>query len=325
MTRRGFVLGKFMPPHRGHLFLCETALNMTDALTVLVCSTDDEPIDGARRYEMMRDMLPAARVIHLHKNLPQAPEDHPDFWAIWRSEIKALHPEDVTHVFASEPYVFRLAETLGAAPVLVDPEREIFPISGTALRALSTQELKAPPRSVRPHNQKRLTLLGPESVGKSRLAADLAAHFGTRVMPEYGRTYDVYYKQGKNWRADDLVALAETHRAMRKAMRDEAGPLLIEDTDAVQTAVWSLFLVGEIAPALEQIERETLADHYFLLTPEVAWRQDGVRYAGAEDTRRFFFEEAERRLKSLGASYEIISGADWDLRTARALEAVHAL
>lgn len=325
MTRRGFILGKFMPPHRGHLFLCETALNMTDALTVLVCSTDDEPIDGARRYEMMRDMLPEARVIHLHKNLPQAPEDHPDFWAIWRSEIKALHSEDVTYVFASEPYVFRLAQELDAAPVLVDPDREIFPISGTALRAAPAQDLKAPSKSLRPQFQKRLTLLGPESVGKSRLAADLAAHFGTRVMPEYGRTYDVYYKQGKNWRADDLIALAQTHRAMREAMRGDAGALLIEDTDAVQTAVWSLFLVGEIAPALEQIERETLADHYFLLTPEVAWTQDGVRYAGAEDTRRFFFEEAERRLKSLGASYEIISGADWDLRTARALEAVHAL
>lgn len=319
MTRRGFILGKFMPPHRGHLFLCETALNMTDELTVLVCSTDDEPIGGARRFEIMRDMLPQARVLHLHKNLPQAPEDHPDFWAIWRSEIKAHHPEGVTHVFASEPYVFRLAQELDAAPVLVDPDREIFLVSGTMLRAAPAQDLKAPPKSLRPQFQKRLTLLGPESVGKSRLAADLAAHFGTRAMPEYGRIYDVHYKQGKNWRADDLVALAETHRAMREAMRDEAGPLLIEDTDAVQTAVWSLFVVGEIAPALEQIERETLADHYLLLTPDVAWTQDGVRYAGDDKTRRFFFEEAERRLKSLGAKYYVISGNDFDERRAQAL------
>jgi nicotinamide riboside kinase len=144
-------------------------------------------------------------------------------------------------------------------------------------------------------------------------------------MPEYGRTYDIHYKQGKSWRAEDLVTLAETHRAMREAMRTDAGRLLIEDTDAVQTAIWSLFVVGDVAPALAKIERETRADHYFLLTPEVAWAQDGVRYAGDEKTRRFFFEEAERRLKALGANYDVISGADWDLRTTRAIRAACAL
>lgn len=154
-------------------------------------------------------------------------------------------------------------------------------------------------RKYAPFFQKRLTVLGPESAGKTTLARDLAAAFRALVMPEYGRTYDVAYKQGKNWSADDLVTLAETHRVMRKAISGLAGPLLIEDTDAVQTAVWSQFLVNGVAPALGTIERETLADHYLLLAPDTQWVQDGVRYAGDPAVRAFFFAEAERRFPDL--------------------------
>ena len=48
--------------------------------------------------------------------------------------------------------------------------------------------------------------------------------------------------------------------------------------------------------------------------------QDGVRYAGDQQTRAFFFNEIENRLASYGAACEVISGADWAARTARAIE-----
>jgi len=77
--------------------------------------------------------------------------------------------------------------------------------------------------------QKRLTLLGPESVGKTTLAERLAKRFDTQLVPEYGRTYDKKYmqsrfKQGKGWREQDLLAIAETHAAMREALAPLAGP-----------------------------------------------------------------------------------------------------
>jgi len=322
MKLRGFLLGKFLPPHEGHRFLVETALNMTDETSVLVCSTDAEPIAGTLRAEWMRAMAPRAQVLHLHRNLPQAPEDHPDFWNLWRAAILQSMPEPPTHVFASEPYVFRLAEELGALPVLVDPDRDAVPVSGSAILKAPAAHWDFIPRIVRPWFQKRVTLLGPESVGKTTLAHDLARAFATRVMPEYGRAYDVAYKQGANWRAKDLVALAQTHRAMREALAGLAGPLLVEDTDATQTAVWSKFLVGTVDPALAAIERATFADHYLLLAPDTAWVQDGVRYAGDAGVRRFFFDEAERRLKSLGACYDVISGPNFSARRRAAVDAI---
>ncbi len=75
-------------------------------------------------------MLPAARILHLHRDLPQTPEDHPEFWAIWRAAILEMLPEPATHAFASETYVFRLAEELGVVPVLITkPQNGGSPLS----------------------------------------------------------------------------------------------------------------------------------------------------------------------------------------------------
>jgi HTH-type transcriptional regulator, transcriptional repressor of NAD biosynthesis genes len=180
---------------------------------------------------------------------------------------------------------------------------------------------------------RRLCLLGPESTGKSRLADTLAAHFSAPMMPEYGRRFDIDHMQGEdgnakgqNWTEADLVLLANTHIAMREALiRDagapEAGALLIEDTDIIQTAIWAEFLLGARSPALEEmIAGAALADHYLVLSADVQWIDDGVRYAGDDNVRRWFFEDAITRLQKLGLSYDIIEGTDWAVRTARAID-----
>jgi|GEM_PF-324022 len=181
---------------------------------------------------------------------------------------------------------------------------------------------------------KRLCLLGPESTGKSRLAEALAAQFGTLVMPEYGRTFDINYMQGEsgkakgeNWTEDDLVKLAATHIAMREAMMREtgapqAGALLVEYTDIIQTAIWAEFLLGSPSPVLEKkIRAADLADHYLVLSPDVRWIDDGVRYAGDDQVRQWFFDDAVARLGKLDLNFDIVSGPDWAARTAAAIAA----
>ena len=327
LKSRGFLLGKFLPPHRGHLFLCNTAKRLVDELTVLVCSTDAEPISGALRYQWMQRELHDVNVLHLHKNLPQEPGDHPDFWKIWRQEITTLCPEPLDLVFGSEPYVLRLAQELGARARIIDPDRIVHKISGTGLRENMVENWDDLIVSARAHFQKRLCLLGPESVGKSVLAQALAERFNTDVMPEYGRTYDVFHKQdedgagkGEDWSEGDLVAIAQTHIAMREAMAQAAGPFLIEDTDIIQTAIWAEFLLGEKSLALEgMLEDASFADGYLVLAPDVTWTDDGVRYAGDGKLRQWFFDEAVKRLKTLNLPHNIVTGQDWQDRTASAI------
>lgn len=324
--RRGFALGKFMPPHQGHLFLLEAARRMVDEMTVLVCSFEAEPIPGALRHDWMRALLPGLNVRHMHREIPQNPDEHPDFWPIWRAAIAEFHPQRIDCVFAAERYVFRLAAELGAKPVLIDPDREIFAVSGGDIRADPSAHWNFIPPIVRPYFQQRVCLLGPESSGKSRLAETLARRFAGPHMPEYGRAYDAAHRGGEGWRAADLVALATTHRAMRDALSPFAGPVLIEDTDAIQTAVWAEYLLGETPADLEAlIAGEAPAELYLLLTPEVAWRDDGTRYCGTEEVRTWFFERCRDRLRALGRRFEVVGGTDWNARAEAARELVEAL
>lgn len=134
MPPTGFLLGKFLPPHRGHLHLIEFAQQRVEHLTVLVCSIAREPIPGALRFQWVRELYPTVNVQHCSDELPQTPADHPDFWALWRTTIQRYCPNPSV-VFSSETYGDRLAQELGARHVMVDLARQTFPVSGTVVRA----------------------------------------------------------------------------------------------------------------------------------------------------------------------------------------------
>jgi len=130
----GFLLGKFLPLHRGHMYLIETARRRVDHLTVLVCSLPREPIPGQLRYQWVRELYPDVNVQHLTEDVPQYPGEHPDFWNIWLNVIRRFVPTGPDFVFTSETYGDQLAALLGAKHICVDLNRQTFPVSGTAVR-----------------------------------------------------------------------------------------------------------------------------------------------------------------------------------------------
>lgn len=319
-VKRGFVLGKFMPPHSGHVAMCRTAMRLVDQLTVMVCTLSSEPIPGALRARWMNALLPDANVVHYDKDIPQTPEDHPDFWPIWKQEIQALHPEPLDMVFGSEPYVHRLAAELGATPFLIDPARVAFPVSGSDLRADPAGHWQFLPGEVRPWYQKRLVTFGPESVGKSTLSAKLAARSGGPLVPEYGRTFDEN-RSDQPWQIKELLKIAEGHEAHRAAIAPSAGPVLVEDTDPLLTSVWAQMLLGK---PVADLENRPKADLYLLLDAKVPFVQDGGRYFDDGGGRQKFFALCQDLLDRKSARYEVISG-DWQERDARAFAAMDRL
>ncbi len=334
MTRRGFVLGKFMPPHLGHTFLCESAQNMVDELSVLVCSLSQDPISGDLRAQWMRELLPRAHILHLDRDIPQTPEEHPEFWSIWTRTIKEFHPNKIDFVFGSEPYVFDLACHLEAEPILIDPERHIFNVSATAIRSNVYDYWEHVPSIVKPYYAKRICVLGPESSGKSTLVEKLAKRFKTCFMPEYGRTYDEHYKQAKTclsdgidrkWRSSELLRLAKTHIAMRDVLMKSANRLLFEDTDIIQTLIWERHLIGSHSEAmLRLVEDQRLADYYIILGPSESFVDDGGRYYPDRKTRMEFFEEAINAVKTYNCAHTIIDEESRALRDECAILAVES-
>jgi len=318
--KRGMALGKFMPPHRGHLYLAEFGKNYVDDMTVVVCSIQREPIPGELRYRWMRDLLPGVRVIHLTDEIPQEPSEHPDFWQIWRETLQRILPAPVDHVFASEPYGQRLASELGATFVPVDPGREAVPVSGTAIRHDPMTHWAYLPRCVRPYFAKRVSVFGPESTGKSTLAARLAAHYRTALVPEYARAHLEH--GGGAHSVADMEAIARGQIASEDALLPEANRLLITDTDPLVTPIWSRSLHGVCPPWIEEQARARRYDLTLLTDVDVPWVPDPIRYL--PDDRRPFFDRCEAALREHQRPYVVIRGS-WDERFAAACRAIDAL
>jgi NadR type nicotinamide-nucleotide adenylyltransferase len=319
IPKAGFVLGKFMPPHLGHVHLCEFARHACERLTILVCSLDDDPIPGELRARWMRELFPDCDVQWCAERLPQAPDEHPAFWPIWRDVVERYAGKpDV--VFASEDYGVRLATEVGARFMPVDPARRAVPISATEVRAEPFANWRFIPEPVRPWFVKRVCLFGPESVGKSTLAAALGRRFNTSVAWEYARNWIEVFGTELDEAVLDQYALGQIAEA--KAARRLANRLVIEDTDPVLTAVWSDMLFGRRARWLDVYD--DYADLYLLCDVDLPWVDDGSRILGDPAQRQRFFEACRTELDRRRLDYALVRGTTSSEREASAIAAVLA-
>lgn len=314
----GLVLGKFMPPHAGHQFLCDFARAACDRLTILVCSLPDDAMPGERRATWMRELYPDCRVVWCNEVVPQAPAEHPEFWPIWRDLI-ARHVGPVEAVFASEDYGHPLAAALGARFVPCDPMREAVTVSATAIRMDPFGCWRFIPRPVRPWFVKRVCVFGPESSGKTTLARHLASALSTIVLPEYGRTWTENF--GLKIDARALAKIAEGHVATRAAAMRAASRILVEDTDPILTCIWADMLMGERQPWMSG-ELDP-ADLYLLTDIDFDWVDDGTRYFPDVERRRLFHALCERELIERKLPFVRISGGP-DERLRSAVETVQS-
>ena len=291
--RRGLVLGKFLPYHTGHAHLIRSARAQVDELIVLVCSIMREPIPGEARFRWVMESHPDCRVIHVSDEVPQTPEEHPDFWAIWTALV-ARYAGAVDAVFTSEAYGDRLAECVGARHVCVDPRRLRYPVSGTAIRNDPIGKWEYLPPVVRPSYVHRVAILGAESTGKTTLAERLAKHFDTSWVPEFGRAYcegrDVH-----GLTLDDFDAIARGQILAEEAAAREANRVLICDTDVRTTATWSDLIRGSRSVWLDHEAGAREYSHVLLLAADVAWVNDGTRVLENERVRHTDLLEAELR------------------------------
>ncbi|WP_428263775.1 AAA family ATPase [Haliangium sp.] len=328
MSVRGMVLGKFMPPHLGHVHLVDFARAYCDEVAVVVEKVVDEPIPSELRLAWMQEMFPDCHLVHLVDLNPQEPAAHPRFWDIWRDSLRRALPWPPDVVLASEDYGPRLAEVLGARFVPVDRDRRALtvgdgPLSGTAVRADPMGWFDALPRVVRPYFVKRVRIVGPESSGKSTLARALARRFDTVWVPEYAETV-IRLHDGRIDEAD-LVEFVRGQVADEQALARSARRVLICDTDAVTTLVWSRLLYGRVAPALAAAVEAAAARPYeltLLCLPDVPFAPDVHRVG--PDTRARTLDLLRDELGARGVDAVELSG-DAAAREARAAAAIAPL
>lgn len=323
----GLVIGKFLPPHRGHALLIQRALAQVDRLVVLVCSLAREPIPGARRVAWLREMFPSATVLHHTDENPSEPHEHPGFWELWTTSIRRLVPDGPDFVFSSEDYGFELARRLGARHVLVDRERRAVPISGERVRADPLGCWDFLPECVRPEYVLRVVVTGPESTGKTTLARLLAERFSTAWVPEFARAYlDRRHTLGAipspPCEASDIPEIARGQLASEDEAARRANRVLVCDTDLYVTRLYAEEYFGACPGWIAEAASARRYDLHLLLDVDVPWVADAQRdrphlRQALRDRLRWMLDQDRRR-------YALVSGS-FEARQARAVALVQAL
>lgn len=315
----GLIIGKFMPPHRGHRHLVEFALHRVDALTVIIFTKRHEPIPGALRAAWVRLLFPEATVLHVEEEHP-VDFQNPGVWDLWIGAIRRVYPVGPTKVFSSEAYGEELANRLGAEHVMVDRARRSVPLSATAIRTRPLDHWDDLPACARPWFVRRIAIVGAESTGKTTLAASLAAHFSTAWVPEYARDY--LAARGGICRRDDLPVIARGQAESEERLAGRAQRYLFCDTDLVTTGLWSERYFGEVDPEVERLAAAGTYALTLLCENDVPWEADGLRDSPGH--RAWFRKRFASELASRGRPFRVLSGSKEE-RLGTAAAAVAAL
>jgi nicotinamide riboside kinase len=153
---------------------------------------------------------------------------------------------------------------------------------------------------------RRISLTGPESAGKSTLATQLAAHYGTVFVPEYARQY--LEENGASYTLADLEAIAHGQLAAEDAGASQAASLLFCDTDLLVLKIWAENAFGT-CPAW------ILAD--------LPWTPDPLREHPDPAQRWHFYELYRQELTQRGWPFVEISEPPAE-RLAQAVAAIDA-
>jgi len=331
----GFIGGKFLPFHLGHMYAIIAASNKVDELYVVLSSSEnrDKEIcsrDGVKYMPAEARMswigeslanLDNVKVLHIQ----DAHWDDDYDWGEGAAMIKNAIGKSIDCVFSSETSYdghFRKYYP-DSRHIVIDEGRDVVPISATDLRQGIYSHWEMLPSSVRAYFVKKVAIVGTESCGKTTLVKKLAKFYNTSFVPEVGRQYCERYKNCLTSNMFDDIAME--HSLLQRKMAQDANKILLVDSEAVVTQYYlDMYFRGQKSSLVEEIIRRQDFDLVLYLEPDVPWVDDGLRFAGKSDVR----VDNDCRLKEMfaerGIRYTCIGG-DYEERFNRAKECIDSL
>lgn len=315
------IIGKFMPLHKGHEYLIRFGKEYAENLYVIVDCLKEQTIEPELRKKWIEETIPNINVIALKQNMPQQPEDHPDFWNLWKdtiiSEIIKAGGEKPDALVASMDYGYKLSEVLECDFVPNDVNGESIPISATQIRndVFSMWEFLAP--ASRSYYMKKLCFVGPESSGKTTCAKRIAKDLSTVYVPEHAKS--LIEKQNGQFFLHNVEQVAMTQVNSEKALSQFVNKVMICDSDPLTTYLWSQVLFNQCPQSVVDLMQAQKYDMTFLFDENTPFTEDihrnltckGINELQKE--RHDFFEQAKQKLEELKRPYVVISG-DYEQR-----------
>jgi HTH-type transcriptional repressor of NAD biosynthesis genes len=310
---RGFVLGKFLPLHKGHLGLIRFALDHCDFLYVILCVSSREKIDGKIRKQWLQQELEAHENISIlffpynEDELPNTSVSSRLISEKWAKALKEIVP-DAERVFTSEEYGDYLAEYMGITHMLYDKNRIQFPVSASLIQQNPFIYWSCLTDSAKPWYVKKIAILGTESTGKSIMAEKLAKLFDTVFVPEMAREIMEKTTECTYHHLEEIAAL---HAKKIGSAMGRANKLLFLDTDINITKSYAKFLFNRELVKEPWIEQANQSDLYLFLEPDCPFVQDGTRL---DENERNRLNTAHKEFLNDNHINYISIGGDWENR-----------
>jgi NadR type nicotinamide-nucleotide adenylyltransferase len=150
----------------------------------------------------------------------------------------------------------------------------------------------------------RIAITGPESTGKSMLAQQLAAHYGTAWVPEFARGY--INRLERPYEEKDILAIAKGQLRKENEAAKKAHHFLFCDTELIVTKIWSEVRYGRCDEwILKKIESHRY-DLYLLCYIDIPWTPDPQREH--PHMREKLFELYLEEMTERNLPFEVVSG-----------------
>lgn len=316
---RGLVIGKFLPPHTGHVALIKFALRQCDELIVSVseAKTDAIPVETRVNWlkQIFRDQS-QVKIFAIEDNFDNPGLALNERTQIWADVMRKTYPS-IDVVFSSESYGEPFAKNLGAKHSSFDPDRKQFPVAASRILKSPFGNWEFIPEVVRPYFVKKICFYGAESTGKSVMTKTMAEKYHTSFVPEVAREM----LTSNTFNREDIIAIGREQTARVFKQARIADKILFCDTDVITTQVYSRHYLKVVPPVLYEFERMIQYDLYFLFEIDTPWVSDGLRDLGADDSRKQMHQIFKNELDRRGINYITVRGT-WEQREAIVSKAI---
>lgn len=318
----GFIGGKFLPLHLGHVYAIVQASSMVDELYVVLSHSEkrDKELCQDTNMEYIPAQIRLRWLFKLTKDMPHVKvvsiEDYQgndDYeWNEGAQLIKKAIGKPIDYVFSSETEYNDIFEELypTAKHFLIDPIRTHVNISATSIRKEGVfRHWDFIPDIVKPYFVKKVVVVGTESCGKSTLTKNIAKIYNTTYVEEYGRI--VCEELGG---CDGIISVEDYHKIAYGHKMEEiraiekANKLVLIDTEAIVTQFYSNLYNNEHQTILDEIAKLQDYDLWLYLEPDVKWVNDGLRVHGEDEVRVKNNQQLKTLLKSHNIDYKILNG-----------------
>lgn len=149
-----------------------------------------------------------------------------------------------------------------------------------------------------------ISIVGPESTGKTELAKSLASHYKTHWVPEFAREY--LNELGRPYSFNDLSEIAKGQAQAQNEAQKRSKDLVVFDTDLLVVKVWSEFKYGKLDPFVAALLSLQRSDIYILTYFDIPYEEDPLREN--PNQRPELFDIYKKELDEMGTDYIVVRG-----------------